>query len=77
MQGRRLEPHVAAIVYFVIATAFLVWPLFPLLGNRVEPRIFALPFALAYVLGFVVLDFLVLLACYRLRVVRAEEEEGE
>lgn len=66
-----------AVVYFVAATAFLVWPLFFWLGNFVEPRVFGLPWALIYVLLVIAANFAVLTWLYRRGVVDAEEPDVE
>jgi hypothetical protein len=42
-------PHVAALL-FVATTASLVWPLYPWLGNHVEPRVLGMPWSLVYVI---------------------------
>lgn len=69
----------AGVVYFVIATALLIWPLYPVLGNRIEPRVLGLPFSLVYVLAVIVANTLVLAALYKARVIDtgADPEAGE
>ncbi len=57
------------VAYFVFATALLIWPIFPALGNRIEPRVLGLPFSLVYVLAVIVANTLVLAALYRARVI--------
>jgi hypothetical protein len=63
-----------APLFFVATTALLVWPLYPWLGNAVEPRVLGLPWSLTYVIAVIVLDAAVLTALYLLRVVDAEED---
>lgn len=68
----RLSP-----LFFVGTTAALVWPLYPLLGDRVEPRVFGLPWSLVWVLGVIVVNTAVLVALYVARAVDAAEERGD
>jgi len=63
-----------APLFFVATTALLVWPLYPWLGNSVEPRVLGLPWSLAYVIGVILLDAAALTALYLLRVIDAEED---
>ncbi|HFE46146.1 MAG TPA: hypothetical protein ENJ18_11745 [Nannocystis exedens] len=62
------------VAYFVLATALLVWPIFPALGNRIEPRVLGLPFSLVYVLAVIVANTLVLAALYGARVIDTDAE---
>ena len=62
-----------AVAYFVVVTASLVWPLFPMLGNHVEPRVLGMPWSLCYVLGVVMMNAFVLLGLYVARVVDSRE----
>lgn len=66
----RLSP-----LFFVATTAALVWPIYPLLGDHIEPRVFGLPWSLVYVLAAIVLNTAVLAALYLTRTVDAAEEE--
>ena len=66
-----------AVLYFALATACLVWPIYPGIANRIEPRLFGLPFSLTWVLGVITLNFVVLLILYRLRLIDAREPTGE
>lgn len=73
MRWVRLSP-----LYFVASTAALVWPIYPLLGDHIEPRVFGLPWSLAYVIAIIALNTAVLIALYVSRAVDADEvEEGE
>jgi hypothetical protein len=63
-----------APLFFIATTALLVWPLYPWLGNAIEPRVFGLPWSLVYVIGIIVVDAAALTALYLLRVVDAEED---
>lgn len=65
-----------SLLYFVVATALLVWPIYPWLGNRIEPRLLGLPLSLTWVLGVIAANFVVLVLLYRLRLVDDHEEEG-
>jgi hypothetical protein len=62
-----------ALLYFVLATAALVWPVYPWLGNRIEPRVLGLPFSLVWVLAIITSNFCVLLLLYRLRLIDDRE----
>lgn len=76
--SRRSAWSRAALVWFCCSTAALVWPVYPWLGNRVEPRVAGLPWSLVYVLLVIAANFLVLLVLYGRRIVDARElGEGE
>lgn len=62
-----------SLLYFGLATAMLVWPIYPWLGNRIEPRLFSLPFSLVWVLGVIAANFAVLVLLYRLRLIDDHE----
>ena len=64
-----------ALLFYGLATAALVWPIYPALGNRVEPRLLGLPFSLTYVMAILVLSTVVLAALYRAGVVDCGEVE--
>ncbi len=49
-------------LYVICCVAALTWPGYAWLGNRIEPYILSLPFSLAWVVGWVVLTFFVLVA---------------
>ena len=49
-------------LYVVICLAMLCWPGYALFGSRIEPYVFGFPFALAWVVGWVLVTFLVLTA---------------
>lgn len=65
------------LVYFVLATAALVWPIYPAIGNRIEPRVLGLPFSLVYVLAVIAANTAFLAVLYRLRVIDADEAPEE
>ena len=67
-----------AVVYFVLATAALVWPVYPWLGNHIEPRVFGVPFSLIWILAIITSNFCVLVVLYRLRLIddREVDEPG-
>ncbi len=64
-----------AVVYFLIATASLVWPIYPAWFDRIEPRVLGLPFSLAWILIVIVANFVVLALLYSLRLVDDREHE--
>lgn len=67
-----------AALLFVTTTAFLVWPLYPWLGDHIEPRVLGLPWSLVYVLVIVGINTALLTALYVARVVDADEHpEGD
>jgi hypothetical protein len=49
-------------LFLLVCVASLGWPIYPLLGARIEPFILGVPFSLAWMIGWVVLSFLALLA---------------
>ncbi len=63
------------VVYFVVATLALVWPLYGWLGNSIEPRVFGLPWSLVYVLLVIVANTLVLAALFYGRGQREDDDE--
>nr|WP_293181207.1 hypothetical protein [Nannocystis sp.] len=73
MLPRSLLARVAPL-FFIAMTALLVWPLYPWLGNSIEPRVFGLPWSLVYLIGIIVIDAAALTALYLLRIVDAEED---
>jgi hypothetical protein len=48
-------------IFLLVCVASLGWPIYPLLGSRIEPFILGVPFSLAWMIGWVVLSFLALL----------------
>ena len=70
MRLARLSP-----LFFVASTAALVWPLYPWLGDHIEPRIFGVPWSLTYVLMIVVANTAMLSGLYLTRAVDAAEDE--
>ena len=67
-----------AIAYFGFSIVLLTGPVYGWLGNRVEPRVFGLPFSLVYVLLVIAANFGVLALLYRSRVIdHAELGETE
>jgi hypothetical protein len=47
-------------LYALCCAAALIWPGYAWLGNRIEPYVLGVPFSLAWVVGWVVLSFAVL-----------------
>ncbi len=74
MHGRiaRLSP-----LFFVGTTAALIWPLYPLLGDHIEPRVLGLPWSLAYVLAIILLNTAILAALYVAQIGDAAEHDPE
>jgi predicted PurR-regulated permease PerM len=63
MRSRRpLWPHVAFAVFCACALSALIWPIYPALGNKIEPRVLGLPFSLAWIVAWIVASFLALVA---------------
>ena len=48
--------------YVVVCLLAVTWPGYAWLGNSVEPYVLGLPFSLAWIVGWVLLTFFVLLA---------------
>ena len=61
----RKTRYAIAVAYFVAVTGALIWPVYPALGNHIEPRVLGLPWSLTYVLAFILANALVLLWLYR------------
>ncbi|MEZ4453729.1 MAG: hypothetical protein R3B09_30015 [Nannocystaceae bacterium] len=61
------------LAYFAVATASLVWPLYPALGNAIEPRVLGLPWSLVYVLVVIVANTAALMILYGGRWIDAGE----
>ena len=66
-------PTRLALLYFVLATVALIWPVYPWLGNRIEPRVLGLPFSLVWVLAIITSNFCVLVVLYRWRLIDDRE----
>lgn len=66
-----------SLLYFALATASLVWPIYPWIGNHIEPRVLGLPWSLVWVLIVITGNFAVLAALFRLRVIDDRELEPE
>jgi len=62
-QSVRRAPR-AFVVFVVAMMAVMVFPLFAI-GNRVEPMVLGLPFSMAWVVGWIMVEFVVLVAFYR------------
>jgi len=59
MSGRL--PHVLFGTFVAVCLAALVWPVYAWAGERIEPRVLGLPFALTWNVGWVVASFVALL----------------
>lgn len=53
--------HRLLLGYFVICTLGLVWPAYARIGNRIRPFVLGIPMSFAWVIGWVLLTFVVLL----------------
>lgn len=53
-------PHVLFALFVCLCLAALVWPVYSWAGERIEPRIFGLPFAFTWNILWVALSFLAL-----------------
>lgn len=75
-QRSRLATRLA-VIWFVLATATLVWPIYPRWFDSIEPRIAGLPFSLAWILIIITANFGVVALLYRLRLVDDRELDDE
>ena len=64
--GGRRWPHVALGVWAAVVLPLLIWPLYPALGNRVEPYVLGLPLAFAWNALLAAATFVVLSGYYLL-----------
>ena len=62
--GGRLWPHVGLAVWAAFVLAALIWPVYDLLGNRVEPYVLGLPLAFAWNAILAAATFVVLCGYY-------------
>ncbi len=53
----------AATLFYVLLFFGLLWPIYPRFAG-IEPRVFGLPFSMVYVIGGVLLSFMVLWALF-------------
>ena len=53
--------NLALGLYVALALFMLCWPGYALFGNSIEPYVLGVPFSLAWVVGWVLLTFVVLL----------------
>jgi uncharacterized membrane protein (DUF485 family) len=54
--------HVLFGLYVLVCAFALTWPGYAWLGNRIEPTVLGLPFSLAWVVGWVLTTFVVMVA---------------
>ena len=52
-------------LYVTLCAAALTWPGYAWFGNRIEPFVLGVPFSFAWVIGWVLLTFVVLILFYR------------
>ena len=51
--------------FLLVCVASLGWPIYPLLGSRIEPFILGVPFSLIWMIGWAFLSFMALLIYHR------------
>lgn len=73
--GRR-RVYRAVLVFFLAATAGLVWPVYAAFGG-IRPRLLGIPFSLFYVIVWVVASFVVLLGLYLWEGGRDDGRDGD
>jgi len=77
MRSRRPAwPHVAFALFCACAFVALTWPVYPRLGNRIEPRVLGLPFSLAWIVGWTVASLIALVLYERGVSRRSEQSSG-
>jgi hypothetical protein len=64
-KARARWPHVLFAAYCVATLLAVTWPVYPRLGNRIEPLVLGLPYSLAWLVGWVVATFVVLVVYER------------
>ncbi len=64
----------ASLLYFALATASLIWPIYPRFGNHIEPRVLGLPWSLVWVLLVIACNFAALALLFWLRLIDDREE---
>jgi len=71
MTPRWTTRNVCYGLFVVVCAMALVWPGFPMIGNRIEPYILGVPFSLAWNIGWVVASFA---ALFLYHLTQAEED---
>ena len=61
MRARRW-PHVALALWCAATLSALIWPVYDVLGNHVDPLVLGLPMSLAWIVGWCLATFAVLAA---------------
>ena len=61
----RRGAHVAFGLYLAVCCLCVAWPGYALVGARIEPFVLGLPFSFAWMVMWVVLTFLALVAYHR------------
>ena len=54
--------HVLLAIYVLLCLGAMTWPGYAWYGNSIEPYVLGLPFSLAWIMGWVMLTFFVLVA---------------
>ncbi|MEM8961224.1 MAG: hypothetical protein AAGD38_07095 [Acidobacteriota bacterium] len=52
------------MVAWLAVSASLIWPLYPMIAGRLDPRLFALPFSLGWIVITLTIMFVALLALF-------------
>ncbi len=68
--------HLLFFVYIAACLGALTWPGYDWLGNRIEPYILGVPFSFAWVIGWILLTFLALVAYHTSGTHEPEEPSG-
>lgn len=63
LSRRERRSYRAVLLFFVVALAALLWPVYPLFGG-IRPMVLGMPFSLYYVTVWLVGSFLVLLGVF-------------
>lgn len=72
--SRSSWPLWLSLLYFALSVASLVWPIYPAVANRIEPRLLGLPFSLVWILAVIASNFVVLALLYRAGVIDDMED---
>lgn len=63
MQKHFSSPAKAVIVFCLLVSSSMIWPIYSWF-SRIEPFVLGMPFALVYLVGLLLLIFLVMLGLY-------------
>ena len=65
-ESKSAWPHIAFAAYLGVCALALVWPGYALVGERIEPYVFGLPFTFAWTVGWLLASFTGLCVYHRL-----------